>query len=74
MFDLYTIAWPALFYDKDMLKISRRANPRKWFIEMLKDLSVPDGAEMKFENTKKYFSFIEQEIANLPRTATKKGS
>ena len=71
-FNLYTISWPAVFHDKDILKESKKDNPRKWFLETLKDLPVPNGAEIKYENTKEYFTFVEREIANKSLQPTAK--
>lgn len=56
--DLYTISWAGRFFQDD----PPISNPRKKFLELLKKLPVPLGTESKFENTKKYFSYIEQEL------------
>ncbi len=71
-FNLYTISWPAAFHDKQLLKESKKGNPRKWFLEILKDLPVPNGAEIKYENTKEYFTFVERRIANKSLQPTAK--
>jgi hypothetical protein len=63
-FNLHTIAWPSAFFDEHLLKVAEKSNPRKYFLEILKDLPVPKGVELKYENTKKYFAFVETQIAN----------
>ncbi len=65
-FSLHAIAWPSAFFDKELLKRAQKSNPRKYFLEILKDLPVPKGAELKYENTKKYFTFVEAQRANKP--------
>ena len=60
-FDLYTIDWPSAFFDKGLNKHDNPKEPRKRFLELLKELQVPLGTEMKYENTKKYFTFIEKQ-------------
>lgn len=62
--NLYSISWPATFFDKMLLKRRKQDNPKKWFLEIMKDLPVPKGTESKHENMKKYFKFIEGKIAN----------
>jgi len=65
-FNLYTISWPAAFFNKDFLKIAGKDNPRKWFLELLQNLPVPKGTEMKYENTKAYFTYVEHKLADKP--------
>lgn len=67
---LYAISWPGAFHDKHFFKKSKKESPRKWFLEILKDLSFPRQATQKYQNTKDYFSYVESlitpEIANPP--------
>ena len=63
-FSLHTISWPSVFHEQQVLKINKKDNPGKWFLEILKDLPVPNGAEVKYENTKEYFAFVGKGIAN----------
>ena len=63
-FNLHTIAWPTAFFEKGMPQMPKKSNPRKYFLEILKDLPIPKGAELIYENTKKYFTYIETQIAN----------
>jgi hypothetical protein len=65
-FRLHTICWPGLFHDKFQLKGNKKTTPRKWFLEILKGLSVPAGTEQKYENTKQYFLFVEKELERRP--------
>ncbi|HEX5883671.1 MAG TPA: hypothetical protein VFY67_03925, partial [Pyrinomonadaceae bacterium] len=61
--ELYTISWPGVFHDKSFLREFKKESPRKWFLEILKDLSFPIQATPKYQNTKEYFSFVESLIA-----------
>ena len=65
--ELYTISWAGRFFDSSD---DKSKNPKKRFLGLIKDHQVPFGAELKFENTKKYFSIIENTIiankANAP--------
>lgn len=72
-FNLHTISWPAVFHDKHILKIGEKENPRKWFLEILKDFHVPLGAETKIENTKEYFTYVERELAKKKLESPTKG-
>ncbi|MBU8934762.1 MAG: hypothetical protein KOO62_12260 [candidate division Zixibacteria bacterium] len=57
--ELYTISWAGRFFGDD----NKLPDPKKKFLELLKDLPIPFGTELKFENTKKYFDFVEESIA-----------
>jgi len=61
-FGLYAISWPGLFLDTGMLELEKKTDGRRWFLEILHKLSVPEGTETIFENTKRYFSFIESAL------------
>ena len=63
VFDLYTIAWPALFFEKDPTAADI-GRGKFDFLNIIKDLSVPVGTERKFENTKTYFTFIRSKLEN----------
>jgi hypothetical protein len=56
--NLYTISWAGRFFQD----LEETSNPKKKFLELLKDQLIPPGTESKFENTKKYFNFIEDKI------------
>jgi len=56
--NLYTISWAGRFFHD----LKETSNPKKRFLELLKDQLIPPGTESKFENTKKYFNFIEDKI------------
>jgi hypothetical protein len=60
--DLYAISWPGAFHEKTLLKKSKKESPRKWFLEILKDLPFPRQATQKYKNTKDYFSYVESLI------------
>ncbi|MBT7350661.1 hypothetical protein HN803_07830 [candidate division WWE3 bacterium] len=62
--NLYAITWPTAFFDKDLLKRANKKTPEGYFLEILKDLSVPKGTENKYNNIKKYFNLFVQEEAN----------
>ena len=66
IFNLHTITWPSAFFDKGIISLFVKSNPRKYFLELMKDLTVPKGTELIYENTKKYFTFIETQLANKP--------
>jgi hypothetical protein len=72
-FKLHTISWPGVFHDKHILRRGEKEDPRKWLLEILKDFHIPIGAETKIENTKKYFTFVEKELAKRELKASTKG-
>jgi len=63
-FSLYAVTWPSAFFDSTLLKRAKKNHPRKYFLEILKDLDVPKGSEIKYENAKHYFDFIEKKKAS----------
>jgi len=60
--DLYTVSWAGRFSHDE----KEVPSPRRRFLELLKDLPVPLGTESKFENTKKYFTYVETQIVEMP--------
>ncbi len=53
------------FFDPHIARERKGYNSRKSFLAMLKDLAVPKGAEVKYENTKLYFAHVENEITKM---------
>jgi hypothetical protein len=60
---LYCLSWPGAFFDKDMWDAKKGEEPKKYVLRILKDLPVPAGTESKYENTKRFFEFVEKEIS-----------
>jgi len=71
-FRLYTINWPSIFLDKSLVPKAHQKNPTKYFLDCLQNFFVPKGTEMKFENTKKYFSVMMARAANKANSADAK--
>jgi hypothetical protein len=63
-FRLYTINWPSAFFDEGLIPEAHRKNPSAYFLKLLQGFAVPKGAEVKYENTKKYFGEVKAQIAN----------
>lgn len=61
--DLYSISWPGAFYNDTIQKHRKQTEPRKWFLEIFKDFSFPAHAVEKYQNTKKFFLWVESERA-----------
>jgi len=66
-FKLYSISWPGAFHEPGILKNHNRNNAKEWFLEKLAGLEIPKGTEEKYENTKLYFSYIENQLVKKIR-------
>lgn len=61
---LYAINWPSAFFDEELLKRENQKNGERYFLELMRNLSMPRGTEKKYQNTKSFFYTIAKEIAN----------
>lgn len=61
-YNLYTVDWPSAFFDKQLLQEAKKGHPRKYFLEIMKNMRIPKGTENKYDNTKEFFTFIEKII------------
>ena len=66
---LYCVSWPGAFFDKMLSKLSSEPTPRQAFLALLKDMSYPATAASKYDNTKAFFSHIEEKIAESLRAS-----
>lgn len=63
-FALFCITWPAAFFDDGLLTPRKQTNPRKFFLEIFKGFNIPLGTEGKYENTKRFFSYVADKITD----------
>lgn len=54
--ELYTVSWPGRFFHDGA------TNPEKQFIDLIKELPIPFGTEIKHTNAKKYFHHVMQRL------------
>jgi hypothetical protein len=59
----YVVNWPSAFFDQSLLA-SSKDDPEQSFLKILSTLEVPKGTEAKYENTKAYFYYVAEIIAN----------
>src|SRR6266516_1160988 len=64
--ELYCVSWPGAFFDEMLAKSSKESTLRRAFWAILKELTFPLAATSKYENAKRFFSHVEQQIVNLP--------
>lgn len=60
--NLYVVSWPSAFFDEHLLEKAEIDDGKHYFYKILKDLPIPLGTEMKYENTKQYFEFVSNKI------------
>lgn len=61
--NLYTIAWPRLFFNKELMEKYGKQDSKSWFIELVKEFDIPFGTECKYENTRNYFLACSEGLA-----------
>ena len=61
-FLLYSISWPGAFFTKEFMRHAKQEASEKWFLDLLRDLPMPAGTEIKYENTRAFFSHVQNAL------------